>query len=223
MFKSTVFIALLAFVSCAPVEPESNRGQGPQERTYSEFQRLAWDNERPEGFGWTRTLYKIIDHEGEELIYGSEDIGQFCPRYSNLTRDEKIQFWATLFVAVAKFESNFDPKARTEEKGKLDAATGTALYSEGLLMLSYQDVRGNPTCRFNPVLDRALPKADLRRSILSPENNLHCGVQIMMRQLKRYDRIAIGQGAYWAVLKVGSRFQRIPTIQSMTRQSRGCL
>lgn len=223
MFNSIVFIACLAFASCAPVEPEGNRNQGHQEKTYSEFQRLAWDSERPEGSEWTRTLYKSIDQGGEELIYGSEDIGQFCPRYSSLTRDEKIQFWGSLFVAIAKFESNFDPSARTEEKGKLDAATGTALFSEGLLMLSYQDVRANPTCRFSPVLDRPFSKGDLRRSILSPENNLHCGIQIMMKQLTRYDRIAIGHGAYWAVLKVGSRFQKIPTIQSMTRQSRGCL
>jgi hypothetical protein len=223
MLNLILFTAFWALVSCAPVDPKKAGDGGPQEKSYSEFQRLAWDNERPEGPGWTRILYRIIDQEGEELIYGSEDIGQFCPRYSSLTRDEKIQFWASLFVAVAKFESNFDPMARTEEKGKLDAITGTTLVSEGLLMLSYQDARANPACRFNPVLDRALPKEDLRRSILAPENNLHCGVQIMMRQLKRYDRIAIGQGAYWAVLKVGSRFQRIPTIQSMTRQSRSCL
>lgn len=223
MIRSFLFFSLFVLSACAPVDPEGDAGQGPKSSKYSDFQRLAWEAENGDGRKWSQILYQTIDREGEELIYGAEDIGQFCPRYSSLNRDEKIQFWASLFVAIAKFESNFQPSARTEERGKIDASTGTALFSEGLLMLSYQDVRANPVCRFNPVLDRALPINDLRRSILSPENNLHCGVHVMMRQLKRYDRIAIGQGAYWAVLKVGSRFQRIPTIQSMTRQSRGCL
>ena len=43
------------------------------------------------------------------------DIRMFCPRYAALGPDARVRFWVTLLSAMAKFESNFQPKTAFTE------------------------------------------------------------------------------------------------------------
>jgi len=127
--------------------------------------------------------------------------------------------------ALRRYSSNhYKPDVRYVEMtmGK-DPVTGQQVVSEGLLQLSYQDEPNyrnkipSGTCDFDYQSDRDYPNRDLRRTILDPKINLTCGVAILNHQIKRYGKIAISSGAYWAVIKTTSRYNRLSQIRQMTK------
>ncbi|MFN7453499.1 MAG: hypothetical protein ACK5RO_02440 [Pseudobdellovibrionaceae bacterium] len=225
MKRILIATALLFLLGCAPSGDEprgSNDPQGPVTTDYSAYKSLSWEQAAPNTRIWSLHLFEAIDRYGEDLVFGAEDVLSFCPRFYSLNRQERIEFWGYLFSVISKYESNHNPSARTLEENRWDAITGGPLYSEGLLMLSYQDRQSVPGCRFDHRADQRLAATDLRRSILQPKNNLECGVRIMARQLKKHDRIVIGSGAYWGVIKSTSRVQKITEVISNTRKFSVC-
>ena len=178
---------------------------------------------RSEKSQWSKYVFSVIENETFSLLDGADDIGTFCPKYSSLEKYQKINFWGMLVSAMSKFESNYDPLMRYKETtmGR-DAITGQAVYSEGLLQLSYQDIQWMPRCEFNWNLDRSLAVTDARKTILNPQKNLRCGLLILERQLQKYHRITIDSGAYWAVIKSGGKYQKITQIAAMTKSLPFC-
>ncbi|MFT3724532.1 MAG: hypothetical protein QM773_13220 [Hyphomonadaceae bacterium] len=141
---------------------------------------------------WSAYTYQIIGNDvASELLPGSEDIKSFCPNYGNMTNSEKVNFWAFLVSAMAKSASGFDPLARHLDLSQgLDAITGMPVYVEGLLQLSYNDVRDYAFCAFDWQADKNLPVKDIARSILDPVKNLDCGIKILATQIERTKQIA---------------------------------
>ena len=79
------------------------------------------------------------------------------------TAPRQIKFWAELFIAIARFESNWRPHEIFHEPPPL------GVDSVGLLQLSYED---EPVYRLEH-LDRNV------KSLEDPLVNLRCGVKIM--------------------------------------------
>lgn len=207
--------------------PSNPTTTGPIDQTPSsespvlgyKMEALAWETEKnPERKLWSQYLEKIILEDWNSLLPGSDDITDFCPRYNSLDNNERANVWAQLFVAMAKFESAYNPLSRMHETTMgTDAITGKPVYSEGLLQLSYQDIQWDPWCKFDWSKDKNLSPTDPKKTILSPYLNLDCGVGIMAKQIKNKGRIVVSSGVYWSVLKAGGRYQKISSIQSIVK------
>ncbi len=233
--KTKILLSLLLIAGCQFFVGCSNSTQSDEaastesdpavpaiEPGYSAYGSLIWENERPTSQSWSHYLFQVLDQEAPDLINGSQDMGSFCPNYRRLLRSEKILFWGHLISQIAKFESGFSPVSRFREPSRKDAITGQALYSEGLLQLSYQDLQFMPRCEFDWQRDRTLAATDSRKTILNPYRNLRCGVLILNRQLHRSDRIVLSSGAYWAVIKSDSAYSKLNLIQKFTKSLAIC-
>jgi hypothetical protein len=201
---------------------------------YGDYPALAWESkasqeEKNQSLKeptyqqrWTNYLYYLIDQEAPNLIEGASDIANFCPRYKELERREKVSFWGALIAEMTRYESGFNTKARMAETGRIDEIQGTQLYSEGLLQLSYQDTKWMPKCQFNWNVDRYLDAQDERKTIFNPYLNLQCGVYILNRQQRNKGGIVRGDGAYWAVLKSTYSRNKIKEITVTTKALSFC-
>jgi hypothetical protein len=151
---------------------------------------------------WTQVSMGLVSTYGPNLLKGTADIKNFCPRYAQLNQDLKLNFWVYLISAVTKYESGFNPVSRMRETGMgTDPITKLPVYSEGLLQLSYQDKNGYPFCNeFDWSKDKSLDGADPRKTILDPIKNLTCGVRIMNQIMGKHNAIAFDSGNYWSTL-----------------------
>lgn len=188
------------------------------------MEALVWEtSSKPERAQWSAYLQKIILEKWSVLLNGADDIDNFCPTYNKLDNNERANVWAQLFAAMAKYESGWSPTSRMQETTMgTDPVTGKPVYSEGLLQLSYQDITGWPFCEFDWNKDKNLSSTDPKKTILDPYKNLYCGVGIMAKQITKKGLIVIGSGAYWAVLKSNSQYQKISSIQSIVKSLSLC-
>ncbi|HVK62779.1 MAG TPA: murein L,D-transpeptidase catalytic domain family protein [Bdellovibrionales bacterium] len=188
-----------------------------------------WDNSHSTSKAWTGYVQDAVKAYGSALMAGPSDVTTFCPAYNSLSTQNKLNFWAQLIAAMAKYESGWNPVSRyTETTMGTDPVTGKQIVSEGLLQLSYQDERnysgvipaGSGVCDFNYTVDKALSTSDIRRTILDPKTNLTCGVFILNRQAVRYNKLSITSGAYWSVLRPSSG--SFPKIKALTQATAIC-
>ncbi|MBO9665459.1 MAG: hypothetical protein J7501_01425 [Bdellovibrio sp.] len=185
---------------------------------------LVWESfSKPERAQWSAYLQDIILNKWNTLLAGADDMADFCPNYSKLSNDQRANTWAQLFAAMAKYESAWSPTSRMQETTMgTDPITGRPVYSEGLLQLSYQDITGWPFCEFDWQKDKNLSSTDPKKTILDPYKNLYCGVGIMAKQITKKGLIKIGSGAYWAVLKTNSQYNKITSIESIVKTLSFC-
>ncbi|NJL24782.1 MAG: hypothetical protein HC902_06180 [Calothrix sp. SM1_5_4] len=185
---------------------------------------LLWEAHVRDGLLWSAYTYRLIGGPmAAAFLPGTSDIAQFCPNYNQLSEPQRVNFWAYLISAVAKYESGFDPVLRYHENTMgLDEVTGQETYSEGLLQLSYKDSRTYGFCDFNWEADRKLPANDPRRTILDPINNLDCGIRILASQVGKHKKIALDKGAYWAVLRPEGAGNKLAAIKNHTKSLPFC-
>ncbi len=205
-----------------PTPPAQNP---PVTTNPSDFQALWSRVSKPhvQSQEWTRIVQDTIVLYGEELLKGSEDMQNFCPQFDRLGTNDRINFWVELIAAMTRYESGFKPTTRyTETTMGTDPITGSQVVSEGLLQLSYQDIRPYPFCDFDFEADRQYALDDIRRSILDPARNLACGTRILNNQIKRRGLIAVSSGAYWAVIKTNSKYNKLEEIKAITNALSFC-
>ena len=170
---------------------------------------LSWEGGHPERGAWSDELRSAIRPALANLEL-AQDIEKFAPNYKGLPESRRIDVWAALFVAIAYYESGYDPRSIFKETSGQD--------SVGLLQLSYEDQK---PYGLEP-LDR---KA---RSLEDPLVNLRCGVKIMAHLVAR-DRVIAGGsslkdgrggGRYWSTLWEGHHLAGIQEMvkkQALTR------
>lgn len=185
---------------------------------------LAWESSKyPQREVWSDYLMTLVLTDWKSLLAGANDMKTFCPKYSTLNNNQRANVWAQLFVSMAKYESAYSPTSRMQETTMgTDPVTGRPVYSEGLLQLSYQDVQGFKFCKLNWSKDKNLSSTDPKKTILDPYINLHCAVGIMANQIAKKGSIAIGSGAYWAVIKTNSKYNQLSSITSMVKNFALC-
>jgi hypothetical protein len=185
---------------------------------------LLWETSaKPERTKWSAYLQNIILNRWNTLLQGADDMDIFCPNFDNLSNEERANAWAALFVGVAKFESAFDNTMRFHESTMgTDSVTKQPVYSEGLLQLSYQDIKGYSFCDFDWNVDSKLSKTDPKKTIFDPYKNLECGVGIMSRQLARSGQITVSSNAYWSTLRSGGTYNKISKIAAIVKAMPFC-
>ncbi len=153
--------------------------------------------------GWhadySRHLRKTVTRALLDLAPGR--VGDFCENYGALDEGDRRQFWADFFESIAKAESNHRLTTRYREKtfDYEDPVTKDAVYSEGLLQLSYGDEVW-ADCGFNWDKDEDLDPKDPRKTIFNPFKNLGCGVKILDKFVKSRggDLKSVASG-YWFI------------------------
>ena len=219
----------LLFSSCA--QSGGSGGAGAEDAIESEgnigkpgfqAQPLAWEStSHPERKSWSYYAYKVVDQQFAKLDQAT-DATRFCPNYHALTRNQKINFWGDLFSGIAYYESGWSPVDRMREAMGTDSITHLPVYSEGLLQLSYQDIRWAPYCPFDWSQDRALSSSSPEKTILNPYKNLYCGIRILADQVASRKAIALNSGVYWSTLQIGGTYSQIAGISKMTKRLTFC-
>ena len=136
----------------------------------------------------------------------------YCPRFGEESEVEKREFWAYIFQAIAAAEAGLDPTADVHHLqapvNVVDPVTKRPARQEGLMQVKYEDGQ-RYGCDFDWEKDRALPVKDARRTILSPEKNLECGVKIMENQIVAQGKPLVSRTSYWATLQPGTAGFRV--------------
>lgn len=226
--QTKIFVlVLLALTACKSLEPPlpdvpspSPAPVTPPPSGHRPEVAALWDEPQPvEGPKWTQHVFDKVEQYAPVLVEGPSDVTSFCPDYHTLTLNQKISFWAYFFSAVAKFESAFKPTTRFKETGLgTDSITGEPVYSEGLLQLSYQDVKSYPFCNeFDWSKDRLLSRTDPKKTIFDPYKNLTCGIRILNKIAAGKGRISFPSGHYWSVLMSSHKNSKVSAIQSLTK------
>ena len=117
---------------------------------------------------------------------------------------DKRAFWAYTFQALAGAEAGLKPTTNVRhtepEVAVEDTVTKRTVRQEGLLQLTYMDAK-RYGCDFDWEQDKALAEKDPAKTILTPRNNLLCGVKIMENQMLTQRRPLLSQSSYWVTLR----------------------
>jgi hypothetical protein len=131
-------------------------------------------------------------------------VRSYCPRFSSMNEADKRAFWAYTFQALAAAEAGLKPTTdvrHTEpEVAVKDTVSKRTVHQEGLLQLTYMDAK-RYGCEFDWEKDKTLPEKDPTRTILSPRNNLLCGVKILENQMLTQRKPLLTQSSYWVTLR----------------------
>ena len=144
-------------------------------------------------------------------------VRQFCPRFGEMSADDKRAFWAYFFQALAGAEAGLNPNTSVRHAEPEVAMT---MRSEGLLQLAYADQK-RYGCDFNWQLDRALKANDPAKTILRPKNNLECGVKILVNQIIVQHKPLLSRSGYWSTLRPDGPSYRVFAKQ-MTNPPAAC-
>ncbi len=152
------------------------------------------------------------------------DVRRFCPRFYQMTELDKRAFWAYFFQALAGAEAGMNPTTNVKhteaETDVVDSVTHQKVHSEGLLQLTYEDQQ-RYGCNFDWETDRHLPPHDAQRTILNPENNLRCGINILSNQIMTLHKPLVTSTSYWSTLQPGTVSYRVFAKQ-MTNPPAAC-
>ncbi len=136
----------------------------------------------------------------------AHNVKPFCPRFSSMKDVDKRQFWAYFFQALAGAEAGLKATSNVQhtepEVAVVDSVSHRMVRSQGLLQLTYEDAR-RYACDFDWNTDKHLSEHDPDKTILQPENNLLCGVNILVNQLVVQKRPLLTKSSYWSTLRPG--------------------
>lgn len=188
-----------------------------------------WEGHNSDAVNWTAYAQQAVERYAPDLIKGSNDVESFCPQYSRLGTQDRVNFWVQLVAAMTKYESGWNPVSYFVESSMgADSVTGQQTASEGLMQLSYSDAKNYHSvvaagvCDFDFTDDQKYSRTDIRRSIMDPKTNLTCGIGILNRQVQRDHLIAEGANAYWAVIKTNRSSNKISQIRAITKALAFC-
>lgn len=202
--------SLMGVQSCPP-NSESRNGSGGSFSYGSSFEDTSSGRRAtsyPQGGGQTQQVSWVLDRlrywigmRGQALINSNPaDVAEYCPNYSQLNRNQKINMWATLMTEMVRFESNYNPTTTYREP--FNDSRGRPVISSGLFQISLESSQGYG-CPMRTQND-----------LFNPDRNIMCSVQIMSRLVQRDNRIGGGSSGnrggarYWAVLRNSRPVQR---------------
>jgi hypothetical protein len=157
---------------------------------------------RPE---WDAAIEKALPYELLETKMG-RNVQQFCPRFRSMGEPDRRAFWAYFFQALSGAEAGLKATSDVQhiepQVAVTDHVSHRMVRSEGLLQLTYEDSK-RYGCAFDFNADRHLPEHDPNKTILQPENNLLCGVNILESQLVAHKKPLMTTSSYWSTLRPG--------------------
>lgn len=205
------FSMLLLSAGCAkPGEIVSPQNETDAVTSF-QYEPLAWESSaHPERAGWSAALESLVDQHFSVLDQ-ARDIATFCPNYSSLSHEERVNLWADVFAATAYFECSWNPASSSVDVGN---QSNPDTWSVGLLQLSVVD-------QANYGFPFGYSYSDLK----DPVKNLTLGVAIMAKQIAKKGKVLIAAGEtglYWATLHPGGKYDETAAIAKMTKKLSFC-
>lgn len=169
--------------------------------------QLAWEKNHKEREAWSQEL--LQQFKGNLGSFdNANDLASFCPKYKSLDSDHKAFVLGTMAVAVALYESSYNPNSIFHEPPPL------GIDSVGLFQLSYEDKF--PWC----VMQKA------QKTLENPRVNIECAVPEMAKLVSRDGVLSGGsKGAwkgmarYWSTMRPSGKLAQI---KSATNQLAFC-
>lgn len=189
----------------------------PIDEKKAELGAVPWNPE------WDRIVEQAVP---PEMLSSRvpQDVRRYCPRFYEMSENDKRTFWAYFFQALAGVEAGLNPHSsiRHGEPGvaNRDEVTGLTIRSEGLLQLAYADQK-RYGCDFDWQVDRNLKTTDPAKTILQPKNNLECGVRILFNQIIVHHKPVMSSSAYWSPLQPNSP-SHLAFVKQMTNPPAAC-
>jgi hypothetical protein len=167
---------------------------------------LTWEKNHPERVEWSGALSCFVACYFYFLDKAS-DIETIRPDYRSLTKDQKINVWCELFCALAKYESDWNPKSEDVDVG---AQSDKNTWSLGLCQLSQVDQESYGIHLGWTVDD-----------FLDPIKNLFFCVRIIAHQIDKRGKLLIAPGEaglYFATLHYpGGKYDKTAQISAMVQ------
>ncbi|MBP1804584.1 transglycosylase SLT domain-containing protein [Rubellimicrobium aerolatum] len=130
-----------------------------------------WDG-KGQGAAWSVAAMKAVEAAPRDLReMVPADIGQWCPGYERAPAHLRAAFWVGTVSALARYESNFDPRAQ-----------GGGGAWQGLLQISPATARHHGC------------EATSAEALRDGEANLQCAIRIMSRTVARDGVVAADGG-----------------------------
>jgi hypothetical protein len=158
-------------------------------------------------------------------------VKEFCPRFGRMSNADRRVFWAYFFQALSGAEAGLnrtsDVRHTEPQVAVVDGVSHQMVRAAGLLQLTYED-SDRYGCNFDWNHDRNLPAHDPRKTILKPENNLLCGVNILENQLIAQGKPLLSTSSYWSTLRPGwpgyrvfvEQMRNVPSACTLHRETR---
>lgn len=154
---------------------------------------------------WDATIERALPADLLAPEVGHE-VRQFCPRFSSIRMPDRRAFWAYFFQALSGAEAGLKATSNVQhtepQVAVVDGVSHRIVRSEGLLQLTYEDAK-RYGCDFDWNADKRLAEHDPDKTILQPENNLLCGVNILENQVVTHNRPLLTRSSYWSTLRPG--------------------
>jgi len=217
-----------AAAAAVPVPPSPELKPAPSTPIAEQKAALGDDETwRPE---WDATIEKALP---QDLLAPrmAHDVKRFCPRFSSMGIPDRRAFWAYFFQALSGAEAGLKATSNVQhtepQVAVVDGVSHRMVRSEGLLQLTYEDAK-RYGCEFDWTADKDLAQHDPDRTILQPENNLLCGVNILENQLVVQKRPLLAKSSYWSTLRPSGpgnkvflqQMANVPTACDRTRGTR---
>src|SRR5580658_6872875 len=134
----------------------------------------------------------------------AREVRSYCPRFAAMSNADKRAFWAYTFQAIAAAEAGLKPTTNVRhtepEVAVEDTVSKRTVRQEGLLQLTYMDAK-RYGCDFDWEKDKKLAEKDPAKTILTPSNNLLCGVKILENQMLTQKKPLLSASSYWVTLR----------------------
>jgi hypothetical protein len=221
----TVF-AVSAFTGCGPgTVSRGSAAQIDDQNPPSAPDSPTSPEARPQVLrGWLPEYSSFIEAKVSDVfpaLLGISDsrMSTVCPNWGSLDREAREKFWSALLHSIAVPESALTRNMIYREATmSVDAVTGLQIRSEGLLQLSYVDVRNYryPSGEISWEKDRTMALADYasgtksgnpKRTLLNAYANLNLGLFIMNRlqAIHPSEKLEKAYGRYWHTMQTTSR------------------
>jgi Transglycosylase SLT domain len=160
---------------------------------------LSWEQTtqaHPERAAWSRYLISMIQINFS-VLSKAIDLKLFYPNFDLVSDKTKTRLISEIFVAVAKYESGFNPASASVDVGN---KSNKDTWSVGLFQMSVVD---QPNYH--------LPTKYKYDDLLQPIPNIDLAVQIMTKQVLAHGVFIVPSHPYWATLYNG-KYSKIKEI-----------
>jgi len=215
------YLLLLLLASCTTLPVEAPKEEKPAEVTAPVE---GWRVASPK-FIWTKYLVEALDKYGNDLLAAQpEDMADYCPNYSSLDRNGRMQMWVMLLTKLVQYESNYKPATTFYEKNVPGNPTSRGLFQMSILSsknyfcgiqkeMDLHDPKTNIECTvkaFNILVPKgnkygSPSKGSRLRSMIGGPNRYETYTDSKGVKRKRY----LGAGAYWSPFRVSDRSSAI--------------
>ncbi|MDH5182124.1 MAG: transglycosylase SLT domain-containing protein [Gammaproteobacteria bacterium] len=198
IFSVTVLLSAALPASCASHSDEQEQN----------LKIIAWDENKNSQQLVSYTKEALLRHGRDLLTVVPKDISRYCPRYTTVSRQERLQFWSALISGLAWFESNHSSAVRYKER--FADVRGKAVISRGLLQISRESANA-----YGCDITEA-------NQLHNPKVNINCGVKILNKWVGQEDQVIaqrrggllvketwLGAAKYWSPFRDYSRIRSL--------------